>query len=276
VTSDAVRVACCQLRPRFGDTAGNRALARAAIRTAAAAGATLVVLPELCTTGYRFASADEARRLAQPAAGGALDDWAEEADRAGVVVVAGFAEIDADRALYSSAAVADGAGVVAVYRKAHLWDSERALFAPGDAAAPVVETRIGRVGVAVCYDLFFPELTRSLALRGADVIAVPTNSPGTADATDARDHVGVAIARAAAHVNRVFVAVCDRAGEERGQRFVGRSAIVDPDGRLLAGPPGDRDCTLVASCDLAAARDKRFPGTPNDAFGDRRPDVYAP
>jgi 5-aminopentanamidase len=273
VTSD-VRVACCQLRPRLGDTAGNRALVRRAIREAVAERAALVVLPELCTTGYRFASVDEARGLAQPAAGGALDDWTEEARRADVVIVAGFAEIDRDGALYSSAAVVDESGVVAVYRKAHLWDAERAIFARGREAAPVVETRVGRVGVAICYDLFFPELTRSVALRGADVIAVPTNSPGTSEAGEPADHVGVSIARAAAHVNRVFVAVCDRSGEERGQRFVGRSAIVDPDGRLVAGPPGDRERTLVATCDLAAARDKRFTGTTNDAFGDRRPEVY--
>jgi predicted amidohydrolase len=269
-----LRVACCQLRPRFGDTEGNRGIVRQAVRRAAAEGATLIVLPELCTTGYRFESAEEARDLAQPAAGGALDDWVEEAARADAVIVGGFAEIDENEALYSSAALVDRSGVVAVYRKTHLWDSEREIFQPGAATAPVVDTRIGRVGLSVCYDLFFPELTRGLALRGADIIVVPTNSPSATVGADPIDHIGVSIARATAHVNRVFVAVCDRSGEERGQLWVGRSAIVDPDGELLAGPPGDRDCMLVANCDLTAARDKRWTGTTNDAFGDRRPEVY--
>ena len=274
MTASAVRVACCQLRPRFGDVDGNRALARQAVRDAAAAGAGLIVLPELCTTGYRFASAAEARGLAQPAAGGALDDWIEEARRADAVVVGGFAEIDASGALYSSAAVVDGSGVAALYRKTHLWDAEREVFQAGADPAPVVDTRIGRLGVCVCYDLFFPELTRGLALRGADVVVVPTNSPCADAGVDPRDNIGVSVARAAAHVNRVFVAVCDRHGDERGQRWVGRSTIVDPDGALMAGPPGDRACTLLADCDLATARDKRFTGTSNDAFGDRRPAVY--
>jgi predicted amidohydrolase len=269
-----IRVACCQLRPRFGDTEWNRELVRKAVRDAIAEGARLVVLPELCTTGYRFASAEEARGLAQPPAGGALDDWIEEAGRADAVVVGGFAEVDDNGALYNSAALVDGSSVVAVYRKTHLWDFEREIFQPGAARAPVVDTRIGQVGLSVCYDLFFPEVTRGLALGGADIIVVPSNSPCAGVGADARDHIGVSIARAAAHVNRVFVAVCDRYGEERGQRWAGRSAIVDPDGELIAAPPGNRECMLFATCDLTAARDKRWTGTSNDAFGDRRPDVY--
>jgi predicted amidohydrolase len=272
---DAVRVACCQLRPQFGDVATNRTAAREAIREAAAAGARLIVLPELCTTGYVFASAEEARSVAQPAEGGALDDWLDEAGRADAVVVGGFAELDEQGALYSSAAVVAGAGVLAIYRKTHLWGIERAIFQAGADPPPVVDTPVGRAGVAVCYDLFFPELTRRLALDGAEIVVVPTNSPRTARDGDADAHIGVSIARAAAHVNRMFVAVCDRAGDERGQQWVGRSAIVDHDGDVLAAPPGDRRCILLADCRLGAARDKRWPGTGNDALGDRRPDIYA-
>jgi predicted amidohydrolase len=272
---DVVRVACCQLRPQFGQPGPNGALIRDAVRAAAAGGARLIVLPELCTTGYVFASAAEARALAQPAEGGALDDWIAEAGRAGAVIVGGFAEIDARGALYNAAAVVDGSGVIAVYRKTHLWDTERGLFEAGGDPPPVVETPVGRIGVCVCYDLFFPELTRGLALDGADIIVAPTNSPrGAGDDPAPREHAGVSVARAAAHVNRVFVAVCDRHGEERGQDWIGRSVIVDPTGAVLADPPGDRAAILLADCDLATARDKRWPGTANDALADRRPDVY--
>lgn len=269
-----IRVACCQLRPRFGDVEANRVVVREAIREAAAGGARLIVLPELCTTGYWFESAAEARGLAQPAAGGVLEDWVEEAGGSDAVIVGGFAELDESGAVFNSAALVDASGVVAVYRKAHLWDVERGFFQAGAEPAPVVETRIGRVGVSVCYDLFFPELTRGLALGGADIVVVPTNSPCVAVGAEPRDNIGVSVARAVAHVSRVFVAVCDRWGVERGRRWVGRSTIVDPDGELIAGPPGDRACTLFADCDLMVARDKRWTGTSNDAFADRRPDVY--
>ena len=267
VPSTFLRVACCQLRPQFGAVVWNRELVRDAVRSAAAGGARLIVLPELCTTGYVFTSAAEARSLAQPAAGGALDDWIEEANRSDTVIVGGFAEVDERGALRNTAAVVDGSGVLAVYRKAHLWDSERDVFEAGDDPPPVVQTPVGRIGVSVCYDLFFPEMTRRLALDGAEIVVVPTNSPRTVAGIAAGQHIGVSIARAVAHVNRVFVAVCDRWGEERGQEWVGRSVIVDP-----AGGPA----ILLADCDLATARDKRWPGASNDALGDRRPDLYGP
>jgi 5-aminopentanamidase len=268
------RVACCQLRPHLGDLDRSRATVRDAIRAAVDAGARLVVLPELCTSGYMFASVEDARSAAQPGHGGALDDWADEADRADAVIVGGFAELDERGRLFNSAAVVDREGVRAVYRKTHLWDAERTIFAAGDAAPLVVETSVGRVGVCICYDLFFPEVTRGLALDGAEIVVVPTNSPRAIGSPPPVDHIGVSLARTAAHVNRVFVAVCDRYGIERGQRWVGRSTIVDPDGEIVAPPPGDREGIVLADCDLAAARDKRWTGTTNDAFADRRPDLY--
>jgi predicted amidohydrolase len=271
-TAEFVRIACCQVRPVMGDVEGNRQLLRRAVRDAVAAGARLIVLPELCTTGYAFESADEARALGQRAGGGALSDWAVEAERGAAVVVGGFAEVDGS-SVYNSAAVVDGSGVLAVYRKVHLWDSELRVFDRGEEPAPVVRTAVGMVGMSVCYDVFFPEHTRGLALDGADVIVAPTNAPSASSAA-AVDNIGVSIARATAHVNRVFVAVCDRWGSERGIEWVGRSLIADPDGDVLAGPPGDREQLLVADCDFRRARDKRWPGTENDVLADRRPDLY--
>src|SRR5439155_20180441 len=148
-----------------------------AVADAVAAGARLIVLPELCTTGYAYESAEEARALGQPASGGALSEWAAEAARGGAVVVGGFAEVDGSGSIYNSAAVVDGSGVLAIYRKTHLWDSELRIFDRGDEAPPVISTAIGMIGVSICYDLFFPELTRALALEGAEVIVAPTNSP---------------------------------------------------------------------------------------------------
>jgi 5-aminopentanamidase len=266
-----MKIACCQFAPQVGFLEPNRIAARAAIRSAVSHGARIVVLPELCTSGYVFRSASEARAVAVRPADGALDDWSAAAGDA--VVVGGFAELGERDLVYSSAAVVDRSGVVAIYRKAHLWLNEPQVLAAGDLPPPVVETKAGRIGLAICYDLFFPEVMRDLALAGAEVIAVPTNSP-IIDSDPANDGIGVAVTRAAAHVNRVFISVCDRCGAERGTRWAGRSVIVDPEGRVLSGPPGDRREMLVADCDLSVAVDKTVPGTANDVFGDRRPELY--
>ena len=136
--------------------------------------------------------------------------------------------------------------------------------------APVVETRHGRIGLGVCYDIEFPELTRGLALGGADLIALPTNWP-----LEQRDPPMLrSLATTAAYLNRVFVAVCDRAGNERGLRFQGGSVIAAPDGSVPAvAGTGARSETLVADCEFELARDKRS-GTQNDVLADRRPEHY--
>lgn len=268
-----VRVACPQLAPSVGDLEGNRRLTREAVREAVAAGARLVVLPELATSGYVFESADEARACAEQAGGSSLRAWAEEAARGDAVVVGGFCELGEDGLLYNSAAVVDGGGVVAVYRKIHLWDREKLFFEPGRECAPVVETRVGRLGVAVCYDLNFPEVARGLALGGADIVTLPTNWPRFPRPEGERP-MEVAVVMATAHLSHVFAAACDRCGEERGQEWTGGSVICDEYGWPLAGPvEGYGPGLLLADCDLARAREKAW-NERNDVFGDRRPDLY--
>jgi predicted amidohydrolase len=268
----AVRIDCRQLAPVVGDLDGNRRLAREAVRAAVAGGARVVVLPELCTSGYVFESPAEARALAQPAHGGALAEWAAEAARGDAVVIGGFAELGEDGEVYNSAAVVDGSGVRAVYRKTHLWDREKLVFRPGDAAPPVVDTALGRIGVVVCYDTSFPELLRDVALRGADVVAVPTNNP-VFPRPDGQIPQEIVAMRAHALFNRVFVASCDRCGTERGVEFLGGSVIADEQGwsrtALGLGAPG----SFSADCMLERSRDKRW-GERNDVFADRRPELY--
>src|SRR5438552_1089514 len=119
------RIVCAELAPAVGDLEGNLALAASAVR--AAAGADVVVLPELVTSGYCFDSADEARSVAIPAGHPALREWGSH----GAIVIGGFAELGADGVVYNSAALVDGGGVRAVYRKTHLWDREALFFTPG-------------------------------------------------------------------------------------------------------------------------------------------------
>jgi predicted amidohydrolase len=265
-------VACCQLAPRFGALEGNRAASCAAIAAAADAGARVVVLPELAVSGYAFADSEEARALAEPVDGPTVAAWAALARERDLVVVGGLCERDGD-ALRNSAVLVDAGGLRAVYRKAHLWDREGVVFAPGVDAPPVVETAVGRIGIMVCYDLEFPEWVRLPALDGADLLCAPVNWPDAARPAGERPSEVVRV-QASAAINRMFIAACDRTGAERGVDWVGGSVIVDPDGYPLAGPAGPQSATtLVARCRLGDARDKRL-GERNDALADRRPELY--
>ena len=262
------RVVCCELAPVLGDLEGNIERSVAAVRAAVAAGADVVVLPELVTTGYPYESVEQARSLAVTASHPVFEQWAEAGD--GRVVVAGFGELDADGVVRNSAVVVDGSGIRALYRKTHLWDTEELFFTPGDDAPPVVDTAVGRVAVMVCYDMEFPEMTRGVALRGADLLAVPTNWPWI-DRPDGERAPEVVIAMAAARVNRMAVACCDRRGNPGGPRWNEETTVVAADGWPVA--TADEDGFAVADLDLAESRDKAI-SERNDVHADRRPDVY--
>jgi 5-aminopentanamidase len=269
----AVRVACHQLAPVVGELAINRERALAAIDAAAAAGAQVVVLPELVSSGYVFEDAAEARALAEPADGPTLTGWAARAAAHDVVIAGGFAELGDDGRLYNGAALVDASGVRAVYRKAHLWDRESLFFTPGDEPPAVVDTAHGRIGLIVCYDLEFPEWSRAAALRGAELLCVPTKWQLFPRPREERP-MEVLRTMVTASTNRMAVAACDRCGAERGVEWVAGTAIAGPDGWLLAGPPERAEPQLLlADVDLADARDKAL-GPRNDALADRRPALY--
>lgn len=270
----ATRVACCQIAPDVGHPEACLELALEAVAAAVDAGAQLVVLPELVTSGYVFTSVEEAQAAALGAEEVAAG-WARHAARGDAVVVGGFCERSRDGRLFNSSALVDRDGLRAVYRKLHLWGEERRWFSAGDQPAPVVDTRRGRIGLAVCYDIEFPELTRGLALAGAELIALPTNWPHDPVTPGGRPILH-SLAATTAYLSRVYVAVCDRCGTERGLEFEGGSVIAGPDGDLRAGPVRDRGAeTLLAECELIEARRKRN-GDHNDVFADRRPAYYPP
>lgn len=272
--SATTRVAVAQVPLQVGRPDQNLAAAEAAVREAAANGARVVVLPELVRSGYVFADRAEAASLAEPAADGpSVRAWSALAAELGLVIVGGVCERDEDGVLRNSAVLVDPSGLRAVYRKAHLWDAEADVFAPGDEAPPVVDTAVGRIGLLVCYDLEFPEWVRLVGLAGADLIAAPTNWPDAPRPAGERPMEVVRV-QAGACANRVFVAAADRCGTERGVDWVGGSVIVDPDGWPLAGParPG-QSTVLVADCALGDARTKAI-GPRNDVHADRRSEIY--
>jgi predicted amidohydrolase len=269
-------IAVCQLALATGDLAGNERAAESAVRDAAARGAQFVVLPELSDTGYVFTGPAEARALAAPAADSpTLRRWRSLADELDIVIAGGFCELGASDRLYNSAALVDRSGTRALYRKAHLWDTEKLVFTPGDAAPPVTDLGFGRVALMICYDLEFPEWVRLAALCRADVIAAPVNWPATGPPPAGERPAEIIRTQADASVNAVFVAVADRCRAERGTDWVGGSVIIGPDGYPLAGPadPG-KPSVLTAACELPRARDKST-SPRNDVLTDRRPVLYA-
>jgi predicted amidohydrolase len=273
--SAATIVACVQMQPRFGDVAGNLAYSVELIEQAAARGANLVVLPELANTGYVFKSRQEAFQLAEEIpAGPTVAAWSACAALVYLHLVCGITERQGAK-LYNSAVVIGPSGYIGTYRKVHLWNEENLYFEPGDLGFPVFHTPIGRIGVAICYDGWFPETYRLLALQGADIVCVPTNwvpIPGQAEGREAMANI---LAMAAAHSNSLFIACADRVGTERGQPFEGQSLIVSYSGWPVAGPASrDKEEIVMAEVDLGEARRRRNWNAFNQVLRDRRADIY--
>lgn len=280
----AMVVAAAAVDPLLGDVETNLDRCRAAVDRAVAAGARVIVLPELATSGYVFASAAEARAAAIRPDDHRLADLGRSLPREAVLVV-GFAELGAGDLVHNAAATITADGVLDVYRKTHLWGSEPRFFTPGDRAPRVLQTPAGRIGVGVCYDVEFPEVPRGLALAGAELIAAPVNWP-LSDRRDGERPPETVLAQAAARASRVVMIISDRYGAERGVDWTGGSCIIDHDGWVLADardtpalpvPPGPLPCPgdqlVIAEVDLAATHDKSL-GPYNDSFADRRPDLY--
>jgi 5-aminopentanamidase len=266
-----MKLSCAQLWPRIGELESNRRRAASAVSAAAADGAVLIVLPELCVSGYVFRDAAEARELAEPIDGPTVEGWREQSVREEIAIVGGVCELDEDGLIRNSAVLIEAGELLAVYRKIHLWDREKLVFAPGDDPPPVVETSLARVGVGICYDSQFPEAMRMLALAGAEVIAVPTNNPVVGPELEPLAGE-LLLASTTAMVNRVYVAQADRTGLERGVEWVGATAIAAPTGRLLTQRLSGEG-QVSADIDPALARDKQL-GERNDALSDRRPELY--
>ncbi len=265
------RVACAQVPLSIGDAAGNRTNCRTAVESAARDGAQIVVLPELASSGYVFADRDELSSAAETRDGATIAEWADLAGAFGLTIVGGFPEAAGD-AIYNSAALVDGSGLRAVYRKAHLWDTENRVFDRGDDLPIVVDTEHGRVGVMICYDVEFPEWVRAVALSGADLLCAPVNWP-LLPRPEGERPTEMVRALAGAGMNRMPIAVCDRVGIERGQEWIGGSVITDADGYPLALAEFGKAGVVTADIDLAESRIKRI-NTNNDVLSDRRTDLY--
>ncbi|WP_297062671.1 nitrilase [Thermococcus sp.] len=262
-----MKVAYVQMEPTFLDPEKNYSKAERLVRKAREKGAQLVVLPELFDTGYNFESKNEVESVAGQIPDGPTTEFLVELAREEeVFIVGGTAEKDERGNLYNSAVIVGplGWGYIGKYRKIHLFNREKLFFKPGNLGFHVFNIGIAKVGVMICFDWFFPESARTLALKGADIIAHPSNlvMPYAPKAMPIR-----------ALENRVYTITANRIGEERGLRFIGKSTIASPLAEVLAMGSEDSEEVAVVEVDLSLARDKRI-NERNDVFKDRRPQYY--
>jgi predicted amidohydrolase len=258
------RVAVVQTNPIFGELKKNIQDALDLMETAKA---DLYVLPELFNTGYNFIEQKELSALAEETDGITCKMLCEFTKKHMCYIVYGFAE-KTDR-IYNSSSLIGPKGFIGVYRKVHLFYRENILFAPGNLGFPVFDLPFGKIGMMVCFDWFYPESARSLALKGVQLIAHPSNLvlPFCPDGMITR-----------ALENKMYTATAGRVGEEnRGGidlKFIGTSEIVTPDGKILCRL-GEREPGLaVADIDLALA-DKKQINEYNHILKGRRPDQYS-
>ncbi len=269
------------------DRATNIERAEVLVRRAAAAGANVILLQELFETPY-FCIDQDARHFALATTvdeNPALRHFAPIARELGVVLPISFFE-RAGQAFFNTVAMLDADGrVLGTYRKSHIPNGpgyqEKQYFSPGDTGFRVWSTRFGRIGVGICWDQWFPECARAMALQGAELLLYPTaigSEPPPAPPLDSRRHWQRAQQGHAA-ANVIPLLAANRWGVERSIqrpdevfiRFYGSSFIADASGALVAEAGDEGDAVLTASFDLAELAVQRASW---GVFRDRRPDLY--
>jgi N-carbamoylputrescine amidase len=278
LTLAAIQMACGD------DSAANVAKAEAFVRRAAGLGARLILLPELFETPYFCKDqSPDYFALAHPLDGHAtIARMAGLAAELGVVLPVSFFE-KAGQAYFNSVALIDADGTIrGHYRKSHIPDGpgyqEKFYFSPGDTGFKPVSTRVGSVGTAICWDQWFPETARVLALEGAELLLYPTaigNEPQD-PAYDSRDHWR-RVMQGHAAANLMPLVAANRVGTEQGRScaitFYGSSFIAGPQGELVAEAGRDEETVLLASFDLDQVARMRMGW---GVFRDRRPELYRP
>jgi predicted amidohydrolase len=255
-----------QFDPLFGKKEENLERMLSAVKDA---DIDLLVLPEFFATGYQFVSRDEVAALAERIPDGYTTERLCGISRSkGIFIVAGLPEKEGER-YFNSAVMTGPEGFIGVYRKVHLFCEEKIFFSPGDTGFKVWNTDIGRIGVMICFDWFFPESMRTLALKGTEVVAHPSNLvlPYCPLAMPIR-----------CLENRVFAITANRTGIEKRKenqflRYIGQSMIVSQEGKILVRASEEEEILGVTGIDPDKAKDKSL-NPFNDLLADRRPEMY--
>ena len=259
-----MKIACAQMDMRLGDSVYNFAHAEELVRKAAGEGADVILLPETWNLG--FFPREGLAALADPAGGKVKETFGRLAKELNVNIAAGSAVTARDGSVFNTSYVFDRGGeCVASYDKTHLFTpmGEHEYFTPGDHLCAFTLDGV-KCGLIICYDLRFPELTRSLTLAGAELLFVPAQWPAIR-----RAHWQT-LNRARAIENQIFLACCNSCGRAGETVYGGSSAIYDPWGSVLA-EAGEGEEIISADCDFSVKEQIR--GSIN-VFRDRRPELY--
>ena len=261
-----LRVGFYQFRPRFGRVQLNR---KKIVEKLSSAEADLLVLPELAFTGYHFQDRAELFPLAEePANSPTIEALSELCLAKNFFIVSGFAERQGAH-LYNSAILIGPNGLIHVYRKIQLFFREKDIFRAGDIPLQVQEIKGTRIGMMICFDWIFPEITRILALLGADIICHPSNL--------VLSYCQSAMLTRCLE-NGIFAITANRFGTEKRPcgtlQFTGKSQIIAPKGELLYRARSQREELVIIEIDPAQARKKEMTEK-NDLFTDRRPVMYS-
>ncbi len=267
-----MKIAGVQLDIAIGQPGRNLDRMLEKLRETSAAEAKLTVFPECAVPGYCFGSLDEARQYAEPIPGPSTERMAHACAELGGYCIFGLLEADGAR-VFNAAVLVGPDGLIGAYRKVHLpYLGVDMHTTPGDRPFAVQEAGGVRIGMNICYDAAFPEVARTLAILGADLVVLPTNWPPGAECT------ACSVISARALENAVYYIAVNRVGEERGFRFIGMSRICDTNGETLAVSQTTDEEILYAEIDPAKARRKhiiRVPGKHEiDRLADRRPEMY--
>lgn len=262
-SSSTIRIGYAQFAPLLGQADLTRHILQRLIQGIGKVD--LLVLPELCNSGYAFADREQALKTAEDVSDSPfisfLHSWCKERS---AYIVSGINERSGQE-LFNSAVLVGPDGLVGVYRKLHLFGREKAYFSPGNLGLPVFDLGFAKIGLLVCFDWFFPEAWRSLALDGAEIVAHPSNLVLPGLAQQATPTHGL--------INRIFVVTANRIGSEDDLSFTGLSTIADPTGKVIAQASADQEQVQIVDIDLELARNKNI--TPvNNLFTDRRPEQY--
>jgi predicted amidohydrolase len=256
----SIQAAAIQFNVKQGDVDTNLAHVRLALKRAADQGANLAVLPEMWSSGFAYKTLNElALRTA-----GIVEELLALSRELKLVIVGSMPEPNGDK-VFNTIFLADNGALAGVYRKIHLFSllGEDRAFSGGDRWL-LAETSIGRIGVIICYDLRFPELSRRLAVEGAQVICVPAQWPKP------REEHWRTLVRARAIENQLFVVACNACGLIGKLDFFGMSMIIDPKGSVLA-EADEGEGEVIATLDMQAMADWR---AQIPCFNDRRPELY--
>jgi omega-amidase len=255
-----INATAIQFNVKQGDVDANLAYVREALRRAADKGATLAVLPEMWSSGFAYKNLNELALRTE----GIVEELLELSRTLKLVICGSMPEPNGDK-VFNTIFLADNGRLAGIYRKIHLFSllGEDRAFSGGDHWL-LADTSIGKIGVIICYDLRFPELTRRLAVEGARVICVPAQWP-----KPRQEHWRTLI-RARAIENQLFVVSCNACGLIGKLDFFGMSMIVNPKGELLA-EAGEEECEITAPLDMQAMADWR---AQIPCFNDRKPQCY--